>query len=88
MKVHGTEGLRVVEARVMPYITNGNLYAPMMMLAEKAADLIKGNRPLDPEPLPFYRKNCSSSGRPLRLRWAQHVTVGPTSKPKRGTHDF
>lgn len=46
LKVHGTEGLRVVDASVMPYITNGNLYAPVMMIAEKASDLILGNTPL------------------------------------------
>ncbi|MFM7329841.1 MAG: choline dehydrogenase, partial [Bacteroidota bacterium] len=57
MKVHGTEGLRVVDASVMPYVTNGNLYAPVMMLAEKAADLILGNQPLAPEPQPFYKKS-------------------------------
>ena len=55
MKVHGTEGLRVVDASVMPYVTNGNIYAPVMMTAEKAADLILGNTPLEPETVDFYR---------------------------------
>jgi choline dehydrogenase len=55
MRVHGTEGLRVVDASVMPYVTNGNIYAPTMMLAEKAADIIKGATPLVPEHVPFYR---------------------------------
>jgi len=55
MRVHGTAGLRVVDASVMPYVTNGNIYAPVMMLAEKAADLILGNLPLAPEPIEFYR---------------------------------
>jgi choline dehydrogenase len=55
MKVHGLEGLRVVDASAMPYVTNGNIYAPVMMLAEKAADLILGNSPPPPEPLEFYR---------------------------------
>ena len=36
MRVHGVEGLRVVDASAMPYVTNGNIYAPVMMLAEKA----------------------------------------------------
>jgi choline dehydrogenase len=39
----------------MPYVTNGNIYAPVMMTAEKAADLILGNTPLPPEPVAFYR---------------------------------
>jgi choline dehydrogenase len=56
MRVHGLDGLRVVDASVMPYVTNGNIYAPVMMTAEKAADLILGNTPLPPEPVQFYRR--------------------------------
>jgi len=59
MRVHGIDGLRVVDASVMPYVTNANIYAPVMMLAEKAADIIRGQTPLEPEPLEFYRHGVS-----------------------------
>jgi choline dehydrogenase len=55
MRVHGLDGIRVVDASSMPYVTNGNIYAPVMMLAEKSADLIIGNTPLAAEHVPFYR---------------------------------
>ena len=55
LRVHGLAGLRVVDASAMPYVTNGNIYAPVMMLAEKASDLILRNEPLPAEPIAFYR---------------------------------
>jgi choline dehydrogenase len=55
MGVHGVAGLKVVDASAMPYLTNGNIYAPVMMLAEKAADIILGNTPLPPSDVDFYR---------------------------------
>jgi choline dehydrogenase len=60
MRVHGLDGLRVVDASAMPYIPNGNIYAPVMMLAEKSADLILGNTPLAPSDAPFYRHRDGS----------------------------
>ena len=59
MRVHGTQGLRVVDASVMPTLTNGNIYAPVMMTAEKSADLILGNTPLPPSDAPQYRHGVS-----------------------------
>jgi len=55
MKVHGLENLRIVDASVMPYVTNGNIYAPVMMIAEKAADIILGNTLLPPSSAAWYR---------------------------------
>ncbi|MDQ3628020.1 MAG: choline dehydrogenase [Actinomycetota bacterium] len=63
MRVHGVHGLRVVDASSMPFVTNGNIYAPVMMLAERAADLILGNTPPAPATdVPFYRH---ADGSPL-----------------------
>ena len=54
LRVHGVDGLRVVDASVMPTIPNGNIYAPVMMIAEKASDAILGHGALSreaPEPV-------------------------------------
>ena len=55
MRVHGLDGLRVVDASVFPYVTNGNIYAPTMMVAEKAADLIRREHAAAAVGRPFYR---------------------------------
>ena len=48
LRVFGVDGLRVVDASVMPDMPGGNINAPVIMMAEKASDLIKGEKPLQP----------------------------------------
>ncbi|MCP4008055.1 MAG: choline dehydrogenase, partial [Proteobacteria bacterium] len=61
-RVRGIQSLRVVDSSIFPSITNGNLNAPTLMVAEKVADLILGNTPLPPAKVPVWHhpdyKNC------------------------------
>jgi choline dehydrogenase len=52
-RVHETEGLRVIDASVMPRITSGNLHCPTMMIAEKLVDRVRGRVALPPEPMNY-----------------------------------
>ena len=54
-RVHGVTGLRVVDASIMPKSVTGNLNAPIIMMAEKISDRIRGHEPLPPAPVAYHR---------------------------------
>jgi choline dehydrogenase len=54
-RVHETDNLRIVDASIMPNIVTGNLNAPVIMMAEKLSDSLRGRAPLPPDPAPYQK---------------------------------
>ncbi|HGH4290488.1 TPA: choline dehydrogenase [Pseudomonas aeruginosa] len=66
-RVHGMEGLRVVDASIMPLIITGNLNATTIMMAEKIADRIRGRQPLPRSTVKYYvAEDAPVRGNPVR----------------------
>jgi hypothetical protein len=61
-------------------ITNGNIYAPTMMIAEKSADLILGNTPLQPLQSQFYRRHASCASKGSKSKGSESKGGAKTSE--------
>jgi choline dehydrogenase len=70
-RISGIDHLRVVDSSVLPIITHRNLDAPIIMAAEKAADLIKGVEPLPPATAPFE----------IDQPWEERPALGTPARP-------
>jgi choline dehydrogenase len=57
-RVRAVNGLRVIDASIMPRVVTGNLNAPILMMAEKLSDRVRGQQPLTPSHAPYHCVDC------------------------------
>lgn len=76
LRVHGLEGIRVADAGVFPAVPNAQTYAAVLMVGEKASDIILGNTPLPPAPLVRPQAGGSAARPAAPAEVAEPVTSG------------
>lgn len=86
LRVYGLRGLRVVDASIMPTITNGNIYAPVIMVGEKASDMIKAYWLRDEIFRRRYRRNNNDYNSQRLMKPVQNNETRSTIEAKKSTH--